>query len=101
MRLQDNTEHLPLHRSDNLQSLHHQKLKLVFFFPVIFKISFFCLFFTKKPLKGQEQSRSNQVVLLQVELEDGVLDSCKDETDVFCVCGTCEMGIDDFITVGI
>lgn len=50
MRLQDNTEHLPLHRSDNLQSLHHQKIKT--FFLSYLKFLFFCLFFTTKPLKG-------------------------------------------------
>lgn len=56
MRLQDNTEHLPLHRSDNLQSLHHQKLKL-FFFSVIFKISFLS-FLHKEASQG---ARAEQV----------------------------------------
>lgn len=46
-------------------------------------------------------SSSHQVVLFEVELQDGVFDGCKDEADVLCVSGACEMGVDDFITVWV
>lgn len=45
--------------------------------------------------------RSHQVVLLQVQLQDGVLDGCKDEADVLGICGAREVGVDDFVTVGV
>ncbi len=44
---------------------------------------------------------SHQVVFFEVELQDGVFDSCKDEADVLCVGGACEMGVDDLVTVWV
>lgn len=46
-------------------------------------------------------SALHQVVLLQVELQDGVFDGCEDEADVLCVSGACEMGVDDLVTVWV
>lgn len=43
----------------------------------------------------------HQVVLLQVELQDGVLDGGEDEADVFRVCRASKVRIDDFVAVGI
>lgn len=43
----------------------------------------------------------HQVVLFQIELQDGVLDGGEDEADVFRVCRAGEVRIDDFVTVGI
>lgn len=43
----------------------------------------------------------HQVVLLQVELQDGVLDGGEDETDVLCVGGTGEVRVDDLIAVRV
>lgn len=39
----------------------------------------------------------HQVVLLQVQLQDGVFDGGKDKTDVFGVCGAGEVGVDDSV----
>lgn len=44
---------------------------------------------------------SHQVVLFEVELQDGVFDSCKDEADVLRVGGTREVGVDDLVTVWV
>ena len=44
---------------------------------------------------------SHQVVFFEVELQDGVFDGCKDEADVLCVSGACEMGVDDLVTVWV
>lgn len=46
-------------------------------------------------------SPSHQVVLLEVELQDGVFDRCKDKADVLRVGGACEMGVDDLVTVWV
>lgn len=46
-------------------------------------------------------SPSHQVVFFEVELQDGVFDSCKDEADVLRVGGACEMGVDDLVTVWV
>ena len=34
-------------------------------------------------------------------MEDGVFDGGKDKADVLGVCGACEMGVDNFVTVWI
>ena len=44
---------------------------------------------------------SHQVVLFEVELQDGVFDSGKDEADILRVSGACEMGVDDLVTVWV
>lgn len=44
---------------------------------------------------------SHQVVFFEVELQDGVFDSCEDEADVLRVGGACEMGVDDLVTVWV
>lgn len=43
----------------------------------------------------------NQIELPQVELQDRVLDSSKDKTNIFCVCGTSEVGVNYFLLVGV
>lgn len=43
----------------------------------------------------------HQVVLLQVELQDGVFDGGEDKTDVLCVGGTGEVRVDDLVAVWI
>ena len=43
----------------------------------------------------------HQVVLLQVELQNGVFDGSKDKSDVLCVGGTGEVRVDDLIAVWI
>lgn len=43
----------------------------------------------------------HQIVLLQVELQDGVFDCSEDEADVFRVCRASEVRIDDLVAVGI
>lgn len=43
----------------------------------------------------------HQVVLLQIELQDGVLDGGEDEADVLRVGGAGEMGVDDLIAVRV
>lgn len=43
----------------------------------------------------------HQVVLLQIELQDGVFDGGKDEADVLRVGGAGEMGVDDLIAVWV
>lgn len=45
--------------------------------------------------------RLHQIVLLQVELQDGILDGGEDEADVFRVCRASKVRIDDFVTVRI
>ena len=44
---------------------------------------------------------SDQVVLLQVQLQDGVLDGGEHEADVLGVCGAGEVGVDDLVAVGV
>ena len=46
-------------------------------------------------------SALHQVVLLQVELQDGVFDGGEDEADVLCVGGAGEVGVDDLVTVWV
>lgn len=43
----------------------------------------------------------HQVVLLQIELQDGVFDGGEDEADVLRVGGAGEMGVDDLIAVWV
>lgn len=43
----------------------------------------------------------HQVVLLQVQLQDGIFDGGKDKADVFCVCGAGEVRVDDLVAVWI
>lgn len=43
----------------------------------------------------------HQVVLLQIELQDGVFDGGEHEADVLCVGGAGEMGVDDLIAVWV
>ena len=43
----------------------------------------------------------HQVVLLQIELQDGVFDGGEDEADVLCVGGAGEMRVDDLIAVWV
>jgi len=40
-------------------------------------------------------------VVLQVALQDVVFHRTEDKSNVVCVCGTCEVGVDDFVLVGI
>lgn len=56
---------------------------------------------TKEGKGGVEEAQLDQIVLLQVQLEDGVLDSSKDKADVLGICGACEVGVDNFVTVWI
>lgn len=44
---------------------------------------------------------SDKVVLLEVELQDGVFDGCKDEPDVLRVGGARKVGVDDLVTIWI
>lgn len=44
---------------------------------------------------------SHQVVFFEVELQDGVFDSCKHEADILRVGGACEMGVDNLVTVWV
>lgn len=44
---------------------------------------------------------SNQVVFFEIELQDGVFDGREDKADVLRVGGTCEMGVDDLVTVWV
>lgn len=44
---------------------------------------------------------SHQIVLFEVELQDGVLDSCKHEADVLSVRGAREVRVDDLVAVGV
>jgi len=46
-------------------------------------------------------SLSHQVVLLEVELQDGVLDGGEHESDVLRVRGAGEVGVDDLVAVGV
>lgn len=62
--------------------------------------SAFCLLSLSPPLSFP-LSPSHQVVLFEVELQDGVFDSSKDEADVLCVSCACEMGVDDLVTVWV
>ena len=50
---------------------------------------------------GTEEAQLDQIVLLQVQLEDGVLDGGKDKADVLGICGACEVGVDNFVTVRV
>lgn len=40
-------------------------------------------------------------MVLQVALQDVVLHGAEDEANVICVCGTSEVGVDEFILVWI
>lgn len=44
---------------------------------------------------------SHQVVLFEIELQDGVFDSCKHKADVLSVCSTCEVRVDDLVAVWV
>lgn len=44
---------------------------------------------------------SHQVVLLQVELQDGVFDGSEDEADVLGVRGAGEVGVDDLVAIRV
>lgn len=43
----------------------------------------------------------HQVVLLQIELQDGVFDGGEDEADVLRVGGAGEVGVDDLVAVRV
>lgn len=44
---------------------------------------------------------SHQVVLLQVELQDGVFDGGENKADVLCVRGAGEVRVDDLVAVRV
>ena len=44
---------------------------------------------------------SHQVVLFEIELQDGVFDSSKHKADVFSVRGARKVGVNDLVAVGI
>lgn len=63
---------------------------------------FFCYEMAHKTAKCCiVEGPSHQVVLLQVQLQDGILHCRKHKPDVLCICCTCEMGIDDLIRVRV
>lgn len=43
----------------------------------------------------------DEIILFEVELQDGVFDGRKDKADVFGVGGTGEVRVDDLIAVGV
>ena len=50
---------------------------------------------------GGSTAALNQVVVLQVALQDVVLHCAEDKSNVVCVCGAGEVGVDDFFLVWI
>ena len=80
---------------------------LDFFFSWIFLFSCVCIyiydvsFHRFASVSVCRCSALHQVVLLQVELQDGVFDGGKDEADVLCVGGTGEVRVDDLVAVWV
>jgi len=63
-----------------------------------------CAFVRWGRRKGEEPeggASSHQIVLFEVELQDGVFDGRKHEADVLSVRGTGEVGVDDLVAVGV
>lgn len=74
---------------------------LIFFFPIFFScVSLGCVV-SQIASVSVRRLTLHQVVLLQIELQDGVFDGGEDEADVLRVGGAGEMGVNDLIAVWV